>query len=443
MPPSPTPPALSALTAALAADPGLIDHLRPRDLRDGLAAAAELNRILLLMIETTGVNDDGLISPADMQAISDAIWLPENAQGWREFWLAHGNDSGTAETGYHLLQNDGGTLLFRGRNFVDTVADGIYHFGFQIRDGHYYNEDGNDNEAIADVAGWLNWFLNGRSVVWGGAGHDALGSGRYDGPLAAARHETFFGGAGNDSLWSDRGDDILFGEDGDDQAAGGIGNDSLDGGAGHDALWGEAGEDTLAGGAGNDGLGGGTEADALAGGAGNDTLSGEDGNDLLAGDDGDDRLYGGNDRDRMAGGQGHDLLDGGRQADVLTGDDGNDTLNGSEGADHLTGGTGADLFQMWEKRATADVLHFAPGDSGITRATIDRVEGFQTGTDKIDLRAFGPLVRADLDFIGEGQGSFLYDGRHLRIDSDGDRRVDMIIGFSWIEDLPDSDFLLA
>ena len=433
---------LAALTDALAADPGLQAKVKPRDLRDGLAAADALNRILLLMIEATGVNDDGLISPEDMQAISDALWLPENAQPWREFWLAHGNDSGAAETGYHLLQNDGGTLLFRGRNFVDTVADGIYHFGFQIRDGRYYNEDGNDNEAIADAAGWLNWFLNGRSVVWGGAGHDALGSGRYDGVLADARHETFHGGAGNDSLWSDRGDDILFGEDGNDQAAGGTGNDRLDGGTGDDALWGEAGFDTLSGGEGADMLGGGTESDTLDGGAGNDTLSGDEAADLLAGGAGNDRLYGGDDRDQLSGGDDADALDGGQQGDWLLGEAGNDTLAGGEAADHLTGGTGADLFQMWEKRAAADVLHFAPGDSGITRATIDRVEGFQHGTDKIDLRAFGPLVQADLDFT-EGVASFYFDGRHLRIDADGDRRVDMIIAFAWVEDLTASDFLLA
>lgn len=398
---------LTTLTDALAADPGLVDQVSAGKLRQGLAAAAELNRVLIEMIDQTGVNDDGVISPEEMQAISDALWLNENAQPWREFWLAHGNDSGDVETGFHLLQNDGGTLLFRGRAFVDTVADGIYHYGFRIEEGRYANEDGNDNEAIADVAGWLNYFLNGRSVIWGGAGADSLGSGKYDGAFVAARSETFYAGAGDDGIWADKGDDLVFAGEGHDRA------------------------------------GGGTGADTLEGEAGNDTLSGDEEDDLLRGGAGADALYGGDGLDRLEGGTEGDVLNGGTGRDWLSGEAGNDTLAGAEGGDHLTGGAGADAFQLWEKRAQADVLHFALGDSGITRGTIDRVEGFQKGVDKIDLRAFGAMELADLDYTGGGQASCYYDGRHLRIDADGDRTTDMIVEFAWIDELRARDFLFA
>lgn len=397
---------LSAALEAISADPGL-KSLSKAHMKQGLAAAADLNRILIALLEETGANDDGLISAEDMQAVSDAIWLPANAQPWREFWLGHGNDNGTVETGYHLLQDDGGTLRFRGQALVDTVLDGIYHFGFQVSDGRYANEDGNDNARLTDVAGWLNWFLNGKSVVWGTDGAETLGSGRYDGVLRAARHETFFAGAGDDAIWSDIGNDIVHGGDGNDRAGGGADNDTLMG-----------------------------EAD-------NDTLGGDEGDDLLQGGTGNDALHGGDGRDRLEGGGGADQAYGGGGRDTLQGGGGSDTLSGGDDIDHLYGGTGADLFQMWEKRARPDVLHFEAGDSGRRRGEIDRVEGFQKGIDKIDLSAFGLMEFADLDYTGGGVASCYHDGRHLRIDADGDRATDMIIEFAWIDTLTGRDFIFA
>ena len=67
--------------------------------------------------------------------------------------------------------------MFQGRNFINTVADAIYHFGFDIRDGRYFNEDSNDNELTADVAGWLIYFLNGVNVVHASGLNDELGTG--------------------------------------------------------------------------------------------------------------------------------------------------------------------------------------------------------------------------------------------------------------------------
>ena len=252
---------LQSLMNALANDPGLMASIPETQMQNGMAAVQSLVDVLRMSIRQTGVNADGLISPEDMQAISDWLWLPANAQPWREFWLAHGNDFGTVETGYHLLQGDGGTLEFDGLNFVDTVADAIFHYGFAIEGDRYVNEDGNLNQTLADVAGWLNYFLNGRTVVWGTDGDDGLGSGEYSARFGGAANETYFGGAGNDGIWAGEGDDIVNGGTGDDQSGGGLGNDRLLGEEGNDRLWGEEGRDRLNGGLGDDLLGGGAGKD--------------------------------------------------------------------------------------------------------------------------------------------------------------------------------------
>jgi len=77
------------------------------------------------------------------------------------------------------------------------------------------------------------------------------------------------------------------------------------------------------------------------------------------------------------GGDGLDLLVGGNAADSLNGGDGNDWIQGGGGADTLAGGPGADRFVI-----------AAAGDS--TAAAADTINGFESGSDKIDLRAVSP-----------------------------------------------------
>lgn len=437
------PSALQSLTDAIANDPGLIAAIPAAQIDLGVTASKTLNSVLLKMIGQTGVNADGLISALDMQAISDAIWLPKNAEPWRQFWLAHGNDSGGVTSGFHYVQGDGGTLQFRGQDFVNTIADGIYHFGFQVQDGRYLNEDGNDNATLVDVAGWLNYFLNGRSVIWGGAEKDSLGSGTYSEVFADARNETFYADGGNDSVWAGVGNDIVYGGDGHDVAGGGEGDDSLFGESGRDTLWGDAGNDSLAGGSGDDDLGGGDGNDTAAGGSGNDVIGGGSGRDKLSGGTGDDKVYGDAGGDRIHGDAGNDALYGGDGNDQISGDDGSDTISGGEGGDVLNGGAGADHFQLWESVAAVDQLVFALGDSGIVAASIDQVEGFVSGHDIIDLRAFGSMSFQEIDFAGGGQASCYYDGTYLRIDANGDRANDMSVQFMWTGSLTAADFLFA
>ncbi len=71
------------------------------------------------------------------------------------------------------------------------------------------------------------------------------------------------------------------------------------------------------------------------------------------------------------GGGGDDTIFGGTLSDFLVGGAGNDRLNGREGNDSFIGGAGADIFAFTG----------APGN--------DRILDFVSGTDKIDLSAYG------------------------------------------------------
>jgi Ca2+-binding RTX toxin-like protein len=434
---------LDTILAGVRADRGLLANISAADMRGGIAAGNDMNVVLLEMIDQINANDDGRIDAADMQGVSDALWERKNAAPWRDFFVGHGNDNGDVETGFHLVQGDGATLQFQGRNFVDTVADAIYHFGFRISEGRYANEDGNDNELIVDVAGWLNFFLNGENIVYGSGSSDEIGSGEYSDYFAAARNETFLAGRGDDSIWADRGSDRVYG---------GMGNDISGAGTGYDRMYGGAGNDTLMGDEGNDRLFGGYHKDQLGGGEGDDQLQGDGGMDLIYADVGNDTVFGGDDgdkvhgqdgNDRVYGGAGWDEVTGGDGADRLFGGYGNDTLSGGNGRDVITGGKGRDQIYLWEDAKAADTIVFTPGSSGKTVTTMDRVEGFEGGMDKIDMSAFGDMVFKWLDFEGGGQASCYFDGDYLRIDTNGDGANDMMVEFVYMDVLRPGDFIFA
>ena len=505
--------ALESIVEALKADPGLAAGTTLADFNAGLAAARVLNEVMGEAIEHFGFNADKVITPEELMAISDYVRATPLLHYY--FMMGHGNDEGNVETGFHKLQNDGGNLTFQGRNMVDTVIDAIYHYGEEYFDGRFVNEDGNQNEEVADVAGWINYFLNGRNIVFGTNTDDMMGSGDYSLAVAAASNEIFQagagndkiwahtghdkiycgtgddeagGGTGNDTIWGDAGIDVIYGEQGDDtlyggddadQIGGGEGNDVIWGDAGNDDLWGSEGNDKIAGGFGADKIGGGEGHDSISGGAGNDdiwgdtgndtidgdsgndTIGGGDGNNTLRGGTGDDDIHGGEDRDlidggadddtayggggvdRILGGDGNDDLAGGDGNDRILGGAGNDIISGGEGADALRGCAGADTYYLWDNDDATDTIFFAAGDAGRTLTTIDIIEGFTSGEDKIDLKAFGPMTLEDLDYVGGGKASCYYDGRYLRIDTDGDRASDMIVQLKWVDSLTAADLVFA
>ncbi len=468
---------LETIIAAINVDAGLLTEVSAAQRAAGVAAARKMNDVIGTIIEKLGVNADKIITPVELMAVSDAIRA--DAPLLATFLEGHGDDEGGVETGFHKVQNNGSSMLFQGDNFVNTTADAIYHTGLSYSGGRFVNEDGDQNERVADVAGWLNYFLNGTNTVFGGSGNDMLHSGLYSKALAGAANETFYGGGGNDKIWADVGNDIVSAGSGDDESGGGTGNDKMWGGTGADKLYGESGNDTLTGGTGNDSLGGGIGNDTMfgnegvdkmwgdggddvmSGGADNDEMGGGDGLNKLDGGDGADKMhggsgaeefkggaggdtiYGGAASDRIFGELGNDKLSGGNGNDYIYGDAGNDELNGGEGADRMTGGTGADKIFLWDTYNATDTIVFRTGASGKTMDAMDRIEGFMSGEDKIDFSDLVGMKFTQLDYIGGGQASTYYDGHYLRIDTDGDGAGNMLIEFMWVDKIVASDILLA
>jgi Ca2+-binding RTX toxin-like protein len=288
---------------------------------------------------------------------------------------------------------------------VDTQSDLIFENSGEGHDSvtasvGFYLYDNVEDLTLATGAGDIYGVGNAlANVIVGNAGQNLL--------IGGGGNDTISGGAENDSLFGESGDDILNGDAGIDYLVGGSGNDTLDGGADADALYGEDGNDTLIGGTG-------FVTDILVGGAGNDILRGDSGlgdYDLMDGGSGDDTYWvdtgddltfeasnGGIDtvhadvrvtnggvylyanvenlvlEGTTAFGVGNELdnvLTGNASANYLLGGAGADTLNGKGGNDVLFGEGGADIFV------------FDVGTGG------DVIGDFQSGLDRIDLRAFG------------------------------------------------------
>ncbi len=119
-------------------DFGLAWRLTGSDIAAGAAAADGINTLIVQAIRATGAANDGEITTSDVYAISESI----RSTSYAAFSAFHGNDEGSVETGFHLVQSDGAYTRPFGQNAIDTILDGLYHIGFQIVDGRFQNEDG-------------------------------------------------------------------------------------------------------------------------------------------------------------------------------------------------------------------------------------------------------------------------------------------------------------
>ncbi len=432
--PSTTGTGLDDIVDALIVDRGLSQWTSAQGILSGLAAADALNRMILDGLAAVGALADGRVSAIDVAALS--AWTRADAARFARFIDLHGNDENGVETGYHQVQNNGARATYLGENLANTIADGIYHFGFEILDGRFRNEDGDDNADIGDVATWLNFLLLGTRAIEGsdrgtfergtdeverfnmaGGDDDVEAMGGNDTLNLGAGNDWTDAGTGDDSVWGEAGDDWLEGDDGRDTMRGGEGNDGLVGGidvdwlygdGGNDRLFGQLGNDLLLGGLGDDELDGGSGVDRLWGGAGNDKLMGGDFGDMLFGEADNDRLSGGNGNDTILGGTGLDTLAGDSGDDVLRGEDGNDLARGGTGRDMMMGGAGNDDMGG---DADTDWLYGEGGDDTLYGGDGRDLLVGAIGNDRLFGQAGDDLVRGDagrdLATGGDGNDSLL------------------------------------
>jgi Ca2+-binding RTX toxin-like protein len=414
--PSTTGTGFDRLTDWMRLDPGLAKWTSALDINDGLAAADRLLHLYVDAIAATEVNSDGWITKNDLRLING--WIRANR--YAEFVEDHGDDEGDGtETGFHKIQNDGGSTQFFGRNLINTVADGMFHVGFEIEGEVFVNEDGDRNQSLSDLSSWVNYFLNTARLTVGTDAGEVL--------------------VGND----DR--DQLLGNGGEDLLQAGAAADLLDGGWGRDTLQGGADNDLLEGGFDEDLLDGGEDCDLyLVSGSipveddwrtysfqGYDTYadSGTTGTDIIlvqgtgpvdagldsfgpangiehivnATDDGN----GGTALVRLLGGWWNNELDfsgvsliGGNF--IIDAADGNDTVKGSVLADTIKGGRGEDLLDGGEG---GDSYWVSGAGPGWVEGVPYTFEGYDTyadsgssGTDRIVANGAGPVDIGFADF---------------------------------------------
>jgi len=148
--------ALDKIVPAIFNDEGLIASVSTDDLRVAAKNANKMNELLIEAIKETGVAADGFFSTEDAKTLNK--YLVENyASEWAEL---HGDDETNEETGFHRIQNDGAVSRIEGNNLINTIADGIYHLGYETKySNNLVNEDGNKNVTFYSVAYWLNKYL--------------------------------------------------------------------------------------------------------------------------------------------------------------------------------------------------------------------------------------------------------------------------------------------
>jgi len=146
---------LDQLVNLITADTGLAKNISTSEIYAGAKAADDLNALILEAIRATGVANNGDITRADVRDLN--AWL--RTHRLTEWTQLHGDDEDCAETGFHLVQDDGATTQLFGRNAVNTVADGLYHLAFKLNDDRFENEDGNANASIGQMTEWLGGLL--------------------------------------------------------------------------------------------------------------------------------------------------------------------------------------------------------------------------------------------------------------------------------------------
>jgi Ca2+-binding RTX toxin-like protein len=395
---------LDALVRIIGTDEGLAHRVSHTQLVDGAAAADAINHLIVDAIEATGAWEDGHLTVSEVYDLSDHIRTHHDT----EFIAAHGDDENGVETGFHLLQGDGGTSYLCGEDAINTVLDGIYHIGFETLWGAFANEDGNPNVRVETVTFWLNELLGAATSGNPGTGpgegagsaaephvvaSEALNTWLAAGALTltltgSARNgkgnalaNTLTGNACANTLDGADADDVLIGNGGNDALIGGRGADELRGGTGDDSYYvDEAGDRIVE----SEGRAGGTDGVFVGAGVGRYTLAGGLENLALLGNA--DFIAAGNAAgNRLATGSGDDTLDGSDGADSLDAGGGNDRLLGGEGNDTLDGGAGGDILQGGEGNDTyvvtaGDLVTEAPGagtdtvQSGATYALTANVE---------------------------------------------------------------------
>ena len=148
---------LEKIIAIIHNDRRLNRNVSAANIADAVASARRMNEILIEAIIQTGAANDNKITTVDARELNDYIF-----HNYHDEWVVlHGDDEDNGEeTGFHKVRGNGAKTKLFGKNAINTVADSIYHLGFEShRKNRLLNEDGNKNARYRQVAEWLDGLL--------------------------------------------------------------------------------------------------------------------------------------------------------------------------------------------------------------------------------------------------------------------------------------------
>lgn len=423
--------------------------------------------------QTNGANDPLYTFIGDQRIdAGDGNDSVMGGNGYDELVGGNGADTLSGGAGGDTLSGGEGADSIEGGTGADYLSGGLGSDHIDAGSGDDLVQGGDDSDSIWGGSG--DDILNGndgddeihggsgRDEVYGGTGNDWI-----DGDDAP---DALYGQAGNDTMFGGDGSDQLDGGTGDDSLIGGHGADDLKGGEGADFVSADAGNDFVSGGSGNDTLEGDSGNDVISGDAGNDQIFGGLGNDLISGGGGDDILTGGGGTDGFMFGYGDGtdtiqdfevgsdlialrtgnyhlyvfdengsariqvgmnssiLLTGVAASQISTSNfsiDANSTLEithgavimGTDLADRndlrLLGTSGDDLFFDFAGRD--EMKGYGGADTFVLSADGDKDEifDFETGTDKVDISAWGASEFSDLTITQDGNHTKLVFGNEI------------------------------
>lgn len=146
---------LDQLVDIITNDPKLLRKIPHTEIAAGAEAADALNALIVAAIRATGIANDGIFTIGDSRDLNSYL----HAHHLDTWTTLHGDDEDCEETGFHLVQNDGASTRLFDLNAVNTVADGLYHLGFEAGENRLLNEDGNPNASFKSITEWLNSLL--------------------------------------------------------------------------------------------------------------------------------------------------------------------------------------------------------------------------------------------------------------------------------------------
>ena len=144
---------LDIIVSTIFNDIGLLRKISTSDMREGASSADAMNHLIIEAIKEEGLANDKKLTTADIRTLNNYL-VANHKEEWARL---HGDDEEGVETGYHRVQNDGAYTRMFADNVINSIADGIYHLGFQTDNkNRLLNEDGNKNKRFEKVAWWLD-----------------------------------------------------------------------------------------------------------------------------------------------------------------------------------------------------------------------------------------------------------------------------------------------